>query len=136
MTNVYVLPLRNPFVVAKAVGTAAYLTGNRVRLGVGAGWMREEFELLGQDVKDVRRDPGIHLQSNHGAESPTPDSLLDRFQEIVAFQFLNRRLRIARDVERMSFLDFEAREKRLQIGDDLFQAGIPDTNLLACLESL
>ena len=47
ITNVYVLPLRNPFVVAKAVGTAAYLTGNRVRLGVGAGWMREEFELLG-----------------------------------------------------------------------------------------
>lgn len=48
MTNVYVLPLRNPFVVAKAVGTAAYLSGNRVGLGIGAGWMREEFELLEQ----------------------------------------------------------------------------------------
>lgn len=48
MTNVYVLPLRNPFVVAKAVGTAAYLSGNRVALGIGAGWMREEFELLEQ----------------------------------------------------------------------------------------
>ena len=48
MTNVYILPLRNPFVVAKAVGTAAYLSDNRVRLGVGAGWMREEFEQLGQ----------------------------------------------------------------------------------------
>jgi probable F420-dependent oxidoreductase len=48
MTNVYVLPLRNPFVVAKAVGTAAYLSGDRVALGIGAGWMREEFELLEQ----------------------------------------------------------------------------------------
>jgi probable F420-dependent oxidoreductase len=48
MTNVYVLPMRNPFVVAKAVGTAAYLSNDRVGLGVGAGWMREEFELLGQ----------------------------------------------------------------------------------------
>jgi probable F420-dependent oxidoreductase len=48
VTNVYVLPLRNPFVVAKAVGTAAYLSNDRVMLGVGAGWMREEFEQMGQ----------------------------------------------------------------------------------------
>jgi probable F420-dependent oxidoreductase len=48
MTNVYILPLRNPFVTAKTVGTAAYLSGNRVILGVGAGWMREEFEQMEQ----------------------------------------------------------------------------------------
>jgi probable F420-dependent oxidoreductase len=48
LTSIYVLPLRNPFAVAKAVGTAAVLSGNRVTLGVGAGWMREEFELLEQ----------------------------------------------------------------------------------------
>lgn len=48
LTNVYVLPLRNPFVVAKAVGTAAYLSRGRVGLGIGAGWMAEEFELLEQ----------------------------------------------------------------------------------------
>lgn len=48
MTNVYVLPLRNPFVVAKAVGTAAYLSDGRVGLGIGAGWMEEEFDLLEQ----------------------------------------------------------------------------------------
>ncbi len=46
LTNVYVLPLRNPFVVAKAVGTLSYMSGGRVGLGIGAGWMREEFELL------------------------------------------------------------------------------------------
>ena len=48
VTNVYVLPARNPFVVAKAVGTAAFLSNDRVGLGIGAGWMREEFELLEQ----------------------------------------------------------------------------------------
>jgi probable F420-dependent oxidoreductase len=48
MTGIYVLPLRNPFVVAKAVGTAAVLSDERVTLGVGVGWMREEFELLEQ----------------------------------------------------------------------------------------
>ena len=51
MTNVYILPVRNPFIVAKAVGTAAYLSGNRVELGVGAGWMREEFDQLGQPFR-------------------------------------------------------------------------------------
>jgi probable F420-dependent oxidoreductase len=48
LTSIYVLPLRNPFVVAKAVATAAVLSEGRVTLGVGAGWMREEFALLEQ----------------------------------------------------------------------------------------
>jgi probable F420-dependent oxidoreductase len=47
-TGIYVLPLRNPFVVAKAVGTAAVLSGDRVTLGMGVGWMKEEFDLLEQ----------------------------------------------------------------------------------------
>jgi probable F420-dependent oxidoreductase len=48
-TNVYVVPLRNVLAVAKTIGTAALLSNGRVALGMGAGWMREEFELLGQD---------------------------------------------------------------------------------------
>jgi probable F420-dependent oxidoreductase len=46
-TMVYILPLRNPLEVAKTVGTAALLSGGRVALGVGAGWIREEFDALG-----------------------------------------------------------------------------------------
>lgn len=48
LTNVYVLPLRDPFSVAKAVATAAVLADERVVLGVGVGWMAEEFALTGQ----------------------------------------------------------------------------------------
>lgn len=48
-TRVYVLPLRSPFLTAKAAGTAAALSRGRVVLGVGAGWMREEFDLLERD---------------------------------------------------------------------------------------
>jgi probable F420-dependent oxidoreductase len=47
-TSVLVLPLRPPLIVAKTVGTLDYLTGGRMVLGVGAGWLREEFDLLGQ----------------------------------------------------------------------------------------
>ena len=48
-TMVYVLPLRHPVEVAKTVGTASVLSGGRVALGVGAGWIREEFDALGVD---------------------------------------------------------------------------------------
>ena len=48
-TATYILPLRNVLQVAKTVGTAADLSGGRVALGIGVGWMREEFEALGQD---------------------------------------------------------------------------------------
>jgi probable F420-dependent oxidoreductase len=55
LTSVFVLPLRNPFLVAKAVSTAAVLSGGRVTLGVGAGWMREEFALLEQSFEQRGR---------------------------------------------------------------------------------
>lgn len=47
LTTVYILPARMPVQVAKQVGTAAVLSGNRVDLGIGMGWMEEEFELQG-----------------------------------------------------------------------------------------
>lgn len=46
-TNVYVAPARHPLVVAKAVSTAAVLSGGRVALGAAVGWMREEYDAGG-----------------------------------------------------------------------------------------
>jgi probable F420-dependent oxidoreductase len=45
----YVLPMRDPFSAAKAISSAAVLSRNRLVLGVGVGWMREEFALVGRD---------------------------------------------------------------------------------------
>ena len=61
MTNVFILPLRNPVLVAKAVGTAALLSNDRVALGIGVGWMREEFELAEQSfgTRGRRTDEAI-----------------------------------------------------------------------------
>ncbi len=47
-TSVLVLPMRPPLIVAKTAATLDALTEGRVILGVGAGWLREEFDLLGQ----------------------------------------------------------------------------------------
>ena len=46
-TSVYVLPLRNPFEVAKAAGALSIFSDNRFALGVGAGWMKDEFDIYG-----------------------------------------------------------------------------------------
>ena len=47
LTTVYILPARTPVHVAKQVATAAVLSGDRVDLGIGMGWMEEEFDLMG-----------------------------------------------------------------------------------------
>lgn len=46
-TTILVLPHRNPVLAAKMAATLDHLSGGRVVLGVGVGWMREEIELLG-----------------------------------------------------------------------------------------
>jgi probable F420-dependent oxidoreductase len=50
-TGVYIAPLRDLITVAKTVGTAAAISDNRVRLGVGVGWCKEEFDQTGQDFR-------------------------------------------------------------------------------------
>ena len=46
-TSVIIVPHRNPLVAAKALATLDVLSNGRLVVGVGVGWMREEFEALG-----------------------------------------------------------------------------------------
>jgi len=48
-TAVLVAPLRDVFSLAKASGTAAGFGPGRVSCGLGAGWLREEFDIVGRD---------------------------------------------------------------------------------------
>src|SRR5437660_6346540 len=47
VTSVMIVPYRNPVVTAKALATIDVLSHGRVTVGVGVGWLREEFEALG-----------------------------------------------------------------------------------------
>ena len=46
-TTVLVLPHRHPVLAAKAIATLDYLSGGRVIVGAGVGWLRDEVELFG-----------------------------------------------------------------------------------------
>src|SRR4030081_2902991 len=54
VTSVLVLPYRNPVLTAKMVASLDVLSGGRVTLGVGVGWLKEEFEALGSPDFDRR----------------------------------------------------------------------------------
>lgn len=63
VTTVYIPAMRDPYSAAKAIGTAAYLAGGRVELGIGVGWCEDEFRLMGQrfDRRGRRTDEMLDL---------------------------------------------------------------------------
>jgi len=54
-TGILILPQRNPLVLAKQCSTLDQLSGGRLVLGVGAGWLQEEFDALGIPFDDRGR---------------------------------------------------------------------------------
>lgn len=63
LTSVMVVPHRNPIVTAKALATLDVLSEGRLILGVGAGWMKEEFRLLGAPFEDRGRATDEYIES-------------------------------------------------------------------------
>jgi probable F420-dependent oxidoreductase len=60
-TGVMILPQRHPLYVAKEVATLDVLSGGRALLGIGSGWLKEEFDALGLDfrTRGARTDEAI-----------------------------------------------------------------------------
>jgi probable F420-dependent oxidoreductase len=60
-TGILILPERNPVVVAKEIATLDHLSGGRVELGVGAGWLQEEFDAIGVPFDDRGKRLDEHI---------------------------------------------------------------------------
>ena len=62
-TSIVLVPLHNPFHLAKEVATLQDLSGGRVTLGVGIGWHRDEFQFMGVpfEGRGRRADEAIRL---------------------------------------------------------------------------
>jgi len=70
MTGVIILPLRNPLVLAKQVATLDHMSGGRIELGIGVGWLKEEFKAVGVpfDKRGKRSDEYIAAMRTLWAE--------------------------------------------------------------------
>jgi probable F420-dependent oxidoreductase len=62
-TGIVILPQRNPLVLAKQVATLDVLSGGRVMLGVGAGYLEPEFRAIGANFADRGRVTDEHLDA-------------------------------------------------------------------------
>jgi probable F420-dependent oxidoreductase len=51
-TGIVILPQRNPLILAKEAATLDVLSGGRLTLGIGVGWLEEEFTALGVPFVD------------------------------------------------------------------------------------
>ena len=62
-TQVYNIGLRHPFTTARAVATLDVVSGGRLDLGVGASWLRAEWEAVGLDfdTRGARVDEAIEV---------------------------------------------------------------------------
>ena len=60
-TGILILPQRHPLYVAKEVATLDVLSRGRVILGIGSGWLKEEFDALGLDFhqRGARTDEAV-----------------------------------------------------------------------------
>ena len=77
-----------------------------------------QFQLGCQKFDHCGGHPRVHLQPHCVAKAPLPHRFLDGFEQIVRFQFLNRHLGIAGEVEQVRPQNFEAGKQMVQIGDD------------------
>jgi probable F420-dependent oxidoreductase len=62
-TGILILPQRNPLVLAKEVATLDVLSGGRVMLGVGAGYLEPEFRAIGANFAERGRVTDEYLDA-------------------------------------------------------------------------
>ncbi|CAI8023072.1 Uncharacterized protein Mb0965c [Geodia barretti] len=77
-THVLIIPYRNPVLTAKMIATLDTLSEGRVTLGIGVGWMEEEFRALGLDTfadRGAVTNEYLHLRgwlpAQAGTETPS-----------------------------------------------------------------
>jgi len=79
-TGVLILPYRSALPTAKAVATVQELSGGRLRLGVGIGWMKSEFRALGVPRSERGRRSDAVLDLLHRGFGAADDVVVEHEQ--------------------------------------------------------
>jgi probable F420-dependent oxidoreductase len=85
-TSVVVLPYHHPLQIAKSFGTLDRVSGGRLVLGVGVGYLAEEFDLLGApfDDRGARADDAIRaLRAAFGRRLPEYHGEFYDFEQMI-----------------------------------------------------
>lgn len=86
-TGILIQPQRNPVVLAKEVATLDHLSNGRMELGVGVGWLAEEFDAIGIpfDERGPRTDDGIAaMRALWGQDRATYAGAFTSFDECIS----------------------------------------------------
>jgi len=86
-TGILILPLHSPLAIARSIVTVDVLSGGRVSLGLGVGWMREEFDALGQDFTTRGRRTDEMLQVLHTLFTESRPSFAGEFYRLPEMGF-------------------------------------------------
>ena len=81
-TGILILPQHSPVITAKQVATLDVMSGGRVLLGIGVGWLKEEFDAIGASFSDraARTDEYVAvLRTLWREERPSFDGEFIRF---------------------------------------------------------
>ena len=71
-TGILILPQRSTITLAKEVATLDQLSGGRVELGIGVGWLEEEFDAIGVSFADRGRITDEHVEALRALWSQSP----------------------------------------------------------------
>ena len=128
-TAILILPQHSPVVCAAQVATLDYMSGGRVLLGIGVGWLKEEFAALGAnfDERAARTDEYVAAMRALWTEDvPTFSG------EFVSFEGAYCRPQPTRSVPIIVGGHSKAAAKRAgRLGDGFFPARITSPDLLA-----
>lgn len=130
-TAIVILPQRNPVITAKAVATLDHLAGaGRVLLGIGVGWLAEEFATLGVPFTDRGPRTDEYVAAMRALWSQDCASFEGRF---VSFKdVFCRPLPRDRRIPIIVGGDTKAAARRAgRLGDGYFPARAPSADLLA-----
>jgi len=82
-TGILILPQHNPVITAKQIASLDHLSGGRMILGIGVGWLKEEFEALGVPFEERGARTDEYIQAMRvlwGAERPSFQGRFVRFE--------------------------------------------------------
>ncbi len=104
----------------QAVQAHQALEGERPRRAVN--FARPDSQVVHEDLESRSGHVRGDQQPDHALETPLAKAFLDGLEQVLGFQFLDRHIRVAGDVERMRFQDLHAGKQHAEVrGDHLLQ---------------